>query len=456
MTTEEFIKKARKVHGDKYDYSKVEYVNTATKVCIICPVHGEFWQTPNCHLSGCGCPTCSRKNYHREKYSTEEFIEKARKIHGNKYDYSKVDYVNNHTKVCLICPEHGEFWQEPKDHLKGRGCPKCLHPNANMTREEFIEKATQIHGHKYDYSKVEFVNMSTKVCIICPVHGEFWQCPTEHLRGCGCYKCKMLKSWNTRGRKTTEEWIEEAKKVHGDKYDYSKVEYKGTKEKVCIICPEHGEFWQTAGGHLSGNGCKKCVGLNKPTTEEWIERVKLIHGNKYDYSKLEYVNAKTKVCIICPEHGEFWQMPSVHLIGGGCPQCDMSHLENHIYMMLKDKEVNFISESNINGLLGRMRVDFYLPDKKLVIECQGGQHFYGGFDRNNKEHAEKIHLQVLARDIRKYNILKENGIEIIYFCGKEDMSDNIFENPKFQNMYNRGNTFSNKDKMYDFIMKKLN
>ena len=456
MTTEEFIEKAHKVHGDKYDYSKVEYRNTVTKVCIICPIHGEFWQTPNCHLSGCGCPICSRKNYHREKHTTEEFIEKARKVHDNKYDYSKVVYINSKTKVCIICPVHGEFWQNPIKHLKGSVCPKCLHPNANMTREEFIEKTKQIHGHKYDYSKVEFVNMSTKVCIICPVHGEFWQTPKDHLNGQGCYKCKMKKSWDTRGRKTTEEWIKEAKKVHGDKYDYSKVDYKGSKEKVCIICTEHGEFWQTAGGHLSGQGCKKCVGLNKPTTEEWIERVKLIHGNKYDYSKLEYVNAKTSVCIICPEHGEFWQMPSVHLRGGGCPQCDMSHLENHIYIMLKDKEVNFISESNINGLLGRMRVDFYLPDKKLVIECQGGQHFYGGFDRNDKEHAEKIHLQVLERDIRKYNILKENGIEIIYFCDKEDMSDNIFENPKFQNMYNRENTFSNKNKMYDFIMKKLN
>lgn len=386
----------------------------------------------------------------------EKFVEKARKVHGDKYDYSKAEYIDCNTKVCIICPGHGEFWQKPSKHLSGKGCPKCLHPKPNITTEEFIEKAKQIHGDKYDYSKVEFVNMSTKVCIICPVHGEFWQRPTEHLRGCGCYKCKMLKSWDTRGRKTTEEWIEEARAVHGDKYDYSKVEYKGTKEKVCIICPEHGEFWQTAGGHLSGYGCKKCAGLNKPTTEEWIERVKLIHGNKYDYSKLEYVNAKTRVCIICPEHGEFWQMPSVHLIGGGCPQCDMSHLENHIYMMLKDKEVNFISESNINGLLGRMRVDFYLPDKKLVIECQGGQHFYGGFDRNNKEHAEKIHLQVLERDIRKYNILKENRIEIIYFCDKNDMLDDIFENPKFQNMYSRENTFSNKDEMYEFIMKKLN
>ena len=110
LTTYEFIEKAKKVHGDKYDYSKVEYVNSRTKICIICPQHGEFWQTPNAHLMKEGCPKCKGENVSKvNRRTTNEFIEKAKKVHGDKYDYSKVDYKNNSTKVCIICPIHGEF-----------------------------------------------------------------------------------------------------------------------------------------------------------------------------------------------------------------------------------------------------------------------------------------------------------------------------------------------------------
>ena len=120
MTKEKFIEKAKAIHGDRYDYSKVEYSNNRTKVCIICPVHGEFWQTPHTHLQGCGCPAC----YGTKKRTKEEFVEEARKIHGDRYDYSRVEYINNKTPVCIICPEHGEFWQKPENHLVAKqGCP---------------------------------------------------------------------------------------------------------------------------------------------------------------------------------------------------------------------------------------------------------------------------------------------------------------------------------------------
>ena len=185
-TKEEFIAKAREVHGDKYDYSKVEYVGALTKVCIICPEHGEFWQEANSHLRGQGCPKCK---YEKQTSSTEEFIQKAHKVHGDKYDYSKVEYVGALTKVCIICPEHGEFWQIPSAHLRGQGCPKCKAKKQTCTTDEFIAKAKKIHGDKYDYSKVNYVNRKTKVCIICPKHGEFWQTPNHHLSGCGCPKC---------------------------------------------------------------------------------------------------------------------------------------------------------------------------------------------------------------------------------------------------------------------------
>ena len=169
------------------------------------------------------------------KNSTDDFIKRARKIHGNKYDYSKVEYKNSITKVCIICPEHGEFWQRPANHLCGQGCPHCAGVSRKDTKQ-FIEDARKVHGDKYDYSKVEYEGNKQNVCIIChkkdkngKEHGEFFQQALTHLRGFGCPKC------SNNYRKNTEEFIEEAKKVHGNKYDYSKVKYKNNKTKICII-----------------------------------------------------------------------------------------------------------------------------------------------------------------------------------------------------------------------------
>lgn len=132
MKTEEFIAKSREVHGDKYDYSKTVYVNQTTDVVITCPKHGDFLQRPNNHYMGAGCPSCSGNR----RLTTEKFIERAKNVHGNKYDYSKVVYVNNKTKVSIICPEHGEFLQSPDKHLQGRGCPGCVRNRVEQTNLE--------------------------------------------------------------------------------------------------------------------------------------------------------------------------------------------------------------------------------------------------------------------------------------------------------------------------------
>ena len=150
-----------------------------------------------------------------------------------------------------------------------------------MDKNDFIEKAKTIHSNKYDYTKVEYVNASTKVCIVCPEHGEFWQDPKHHLKGQGCPKCSKISS-SQKKTLTTEEFIQRARKVHGDKYDYSKVIYEKNNKKVCIICTEHGEFWQTPHNHLKGQDCPKCSGRFQTDTEYFIEKAKKIHGNKYD------------------------------------------------------------------------------------------------------------------------------------------------------------------------------
>ena len=186
-TTEQFIAEARAVHGDKYDYSKVQYVRRDVKVTIICKHHGPFEQQPSSHLKGRGCSRC----WGNHKFTTEEFKAKAKEIHGDKYDYSKVQYVGSKTKVTIICPEHGPFEQQPRQHVNlAHGCPQCTGYIGQRTTEEFKAKAKEVHGDKYDYSKVEYVNSKTKVTIICPDHGEFEQAPDHHFNnGRGCPQC---------------------------------------------------------------------------------------------------------------------------------------------------------------------------------------------------------------------------------------------------------------------------
>jgi len=277
-TTEEFKNEARQIHGNKYDYSKVNYISNKTKVCIICPEHGEFWQTPDKHLAGQGCPDC----YGNKKKDLERFISDAIKVHGNKYDYSKVKYINNTTKVCIICPEHGEFWQDPHNHLKGKGCPSCsksIKRPQKYTTQTFIAAAKEVHGDKYDYSETTYNGMNKKVKIICPEHGEFRQNPYIHINGTLCPKC--AKEINAKSRRLTNiDFLKRAKEIHGDKYDYSKVKYVTAKNKVCIICPKHGEFWQTPDKHLQGNGCPKCTQPFSKNEIEILNYVKTLIGEE--------------------------------------------------------------------------------------------------------------------------------------------------------------------------------
>lgn len=215
-TREEFIEDAIKVHGNKFDYSKVEYINARTKVCIICPEHGEFWQTPTSHLQGQGCPKCAiQKNIINRKFNSiikykELFLIKAQKVHQNTYTYDISNLEKSSDKVTINCPYHGPFQQEANAHLKGQGCPKCK-GGVKYSTKEFIEKAIKIHGNDYSYDKVVYINKKTKVCIKCnKCDKEFWQRPGIHLQGHGCPKCGILKNkiWDE------ESCIKEAKKYN--------------------------------------------------------------------------------------------------------------------------------------------------------------------------------------------------------------------------------------------------
>lgn len=359
-----------------------------------------------------------------EKFYFEDFLKKANEIHNNKYDYSKVEYVNNKTKICIICPVHGEFWQLPCNHLKGCGCQKCSNEKRHVrTTEEFIFDAKKVHGDKYDYSKTDLTNKDEegKVIITCKKHGDFKQLPSNHLQGKGCYECSRPK------RLTTEECVRRAKLVHGDKYDYSKLEYKGYNEPITVICPIHGEFKTTVDNHIRlGTECKYCSHRSfKYTTEEFIEEAKKIHGDKYDYSKVEYVDKNTPIIIICKKHGEFKQIPSDHIYNkSGCPFCKTSKLEEKIKNILTNNNIEFEYQKKFDWL-GRQSLDFYLTKYNTAIECQGEQH-YKLVDFGNKgiEWATSNLEKVKELDKRKLNLCYENNVKLIYFA-KEKYDENI-------------------------------
>ena len=433
ITTPEFIEKAKAKHGDKYDYSKVEYVDATTKVCIICREHGEFWMQPNNHLSGQGCPKCGKlSQIKRRAKTTEQFIREAKAVHGDKYDYSKVEYVNDRTNVCIICHEHGEFWQTPRRHLIGNGCPKCA-GNIMKTTEQFIEEAKRVHGDKYDYSKVEYTGANKKICIICPEHGEFWQSPANHLMGQGCPKCA--------GKyKTTEDFIKECVLIHGGKYTYENTVYSGAFSLIRVNCKIHGEFLTTPHNLLRGEGCQKCANEHRndkkrKTTEKFIAEAESLYGEeKYIYSKVEYVNAVTPVCIICPKHGEFFVTPNRFLSRkSGCPKCSESSLETSMRVMLENNGINFEQQKHFKWL-GLLSFDFYLPEQNIAIECQGTFHFkpYGLVREENQEESL---MNQIKRDELKYKLAKENGVKLIYYVPSNLLKETVISRIYSENVY---------------------
>lgn len=254
------------------------------------------------------------------KINTKIFIDRSIKIHNNKYDYSKSIYKNCSEKVIIICKEHGCFEQSPEKHMKGQGCKLCginkRSSNNFDTTHTFIEKAKEVHGDKYDYSKVFYKNTYEPVIILCKIHGVFNKEPNKHLQGVGCRECSGAKE-----KLTTKMFISRSVHVHGSKFDYSLVKYVNIDTHVKILCATHGVFEQTPYKHLMGNGCPKCCKTAKMCTNDFIQKANKIHGNKYKYNKSIYVNTETKLIIECIKHGEFYQTPNSHLCGSGCPRC---------------------------------------------------------------------------------------------------------------------------------------
>lgn len=236
-----------KIHNYTYNYDKAVYKNNTTKIKILCNKHKKYFlQTPTSHLSGAGCPQCTKE---KSSVSFEEFYMRAKETHKSKYRYKKTKFKNMNTKTEIVCKKHGIFLQEPSAHVLGAGCPKC-NGNQKKSKESFIEEAKLVHGSKYDYSQVVYTKLDEEVNIICKIHGDFFLTPQKHLNGSICPHCKQDKK--------NLLFFEKAITTHGDKYDYSRVKYKNSSSKVEIICKIHGSFSQVVRAHTDGSGCPKC------------------------------------------------------------------------------------------------------------------------------------------------------------------------------------------------------
>lgn len=364
--------------------------------------------------------------------TTTEWIQKAKEIHGDTYDYSKSVYTGSKNNIIIICPTHGEFSIRSEGHISStnkKGCPKC---SKRSSKEEWVKKAINTHGNLYDYSKVEYITARDKVIITCLIHGEFLQKAASHLEGVGCPKCfrnsKKLK---------LEEFIERSTKIHDNKYDYSKVVYVDAHSKVTIICPIHGDFEQEANSHILGKGCIKCKYENQSIiTRKSLENVildfKKIHNNLYDYSNVEYVNNRTSVKIICHRHGEFLQTPDKHLQGHGCPTCNSSKGELLISNWLKENNIKFKAQfelitPEIARNSNKLRIDFFVKhnNKQYFIEYDGIQHFeYNEFFHKTIEGFEK--QQRRDRVLNDFCELHNDKITLIRFK-YDETNQNIIE-----------------------------
>jgi hypothetical protein len=389
-----------------------------------------------------------RRSYHiaTKTLKAAEFITKARQIHGRRYDYSGLVYVNQSTRVRVICRTHGPFLSFPHNHLRGHGCAACArqmqaHTRMQRAGDEFIARAKKKHGNRYDYSKTAYKGAGRPVAIFCKIHKRFFQIiANNHLQGRGCQKCgrkNQLAAALKKRLTASRTFISRATKVHGSKYDYSRVRYKDSKTPVRIVCPSasHGEFRQAPHNHLLGKGCPSCGSMAlairtlQKRKEIFLRHAQKVHGTKYDYSQVVFKNTNHKVTVICPIHGEFMVRPTHHTATpySGCPICIESLGEKAIRRVLKRWRVAFESEKRFSDCRDKrpLAFDFWLPSLNVLIEYDGKQHFDGDHylstlsdfassqhrDRIKTAYARKkkirlIRVKYSVRDVEAYLVRK--------------------------------------------------
>lgn len=348
MTTDEFALKYKNKFGGDLDFSKSVYTRYDKKIVVTCPKHGDFEMTPHDLMRGKGCPYCGRERGHEsKKLGLDKFIERANKIHNNKYDYSKVSFNKLSDKVDIICPVHGVFKQAANKHLLGRGCPVCANEKRSKRfskgYESFVNESREKFGDKFSYDKAVYVNKNTPLIITCPIHGDVEVAPSTHLKSnTGCKYCSM-EELKMKTRETKEHFVEKAREVHDD---------------------------------------------------------------LYDYSNFKYVNWHTPGYVTCRKHGDFLVTPCNHTTNrSGCPKCGhfKSRWENEIYEFIVSLNVD--AEQSNRSVLGGSEIDVYVPSFNLGIECDG-LYWHDEKHVDKKYHLRKT-LECKKKGIRLIHIFED-------------------------------------------------
>lgn len=410
-TCEEFKKDVHRVHRDKYKVIG-EYKGNHIPILLQCnKCNNDFLKTPNNLIhqkQDCRCYNDKALDKRRDK-----FIEGSIKVHGNKYNYDLVEYVNNNTNVIIYCNRcEQSFTKQPIRHYNRKiGCPNCS-PTKKITIDNFIKRSVEVHGNKYDYTHYKLVNDATKSDIKCnSCKNIFQQSLMNHVRNKqGCPYCNggVFVPYDTQVKKALEK--------HQNKYEYIKPDdYKGASQKIDIICPTHGLFKMHFNNHLQGQGCPRCkkhkIGITK---EMFLERA----DDDIEYDLTDYVNAQSVIKISCPVHGWYNKIAIRHLQGQGCPTCKQSKGEQYIFNRLKENDIEFIQQARLSGI-SHLPFDFKINN--ILIEYDGIQHyeaveFFGG----KKALDSQQH-----RDLVKTNYCELNGYTLYRIRYDSDLEKEI-------------------------------
>ena len=378
LTQEEYIRRVKNIYGEIYDYKNTFFTGLKDEIFVYCNKCKSFFKiSAHKHLyNHQGCKNCiKQKKLINQRSNTKEFIEKAKKIHGDKYDYSKVKYTSVEAEVKIKCNRCGKlFTQKAYIHLQGSGCNDC-------NRKEALEKLKNIKAN---------------------------------------------------------EFVEKAKQRHGDLYDYNLVDYQDAKKVVKIICNRcHKVFYQTPNNHLRGQGCSYCNGNHKKDLNYFIEKAKAIHGDRYDYSEVEYKNNRIPVKIKCNKCGKyFYQDLGNHITQKqGCPYCYASGGENIIVNFLDEHKIIYEVQKKFKDCKDKtyLRFDFYLPDYEMCIEYQGKQHYEEGFYFytcliKNKIKAKEAFEKVKYHDEIKREYCYNHNIYLLEIRYDEDINTILSKN----------------------------
>lgn len=269
LTQQNFLDKAYKIHGSKYEYDESIYIDAKTYMNIKCPIknHGIFKQKPYAHLSGAGCPICGVEN---RRLSREDFIKKSKEIHGDIFIYDDMKYTNVRSKILLKCKNNHSFILSAKNHLIGQGCRECYDESLRYSDEKWISKAIEVHGNIFSY---KIYRDKKQFEITCKNNHIFFQSFYSHIAGAGCSLCHNQSKFLT-----NEQFIEKAIAKHGENFIYTKTFYKSYYEPIIIECNKGHEFIQKPANHLNGSGCPKCSKSYSKKEKAWLDQIEKDEG----------------------------------------------------------------------------------------------------------------------------------------------------------------------------------